>query len=576
MKLNPIYTEITECQDCYKCIRHCPVKSIKVEDGHAKIMEEDCILCGSCYLACPVGAKKIRNDLPRAQKAVKDNENVILSIAPSFVGEMPGVTPEKLIHAAKMLGFSAVSETALGAQEVSRHTTQVLGTAENGIFISSACPTMVEYIRKYKAQYSQHVNDHLSPLLTHCSMLKDLYGDDCTIIFAGPCISKKREADLREDLLHTSISFDDLSLWFKQEGIDPASLIAEERDSFIPHASFDGASYPIEGGMLQSLRKQQVPIEDRQMLSFSNIHNMDSVLADLEVLGQDSPVFLELLACEGGCINGPSCISKAGTAVKKKQLADYADSRKLVIPQYKPCISIDFERNIKESITVPFDENEIRNALKRIGKYESADEKNCGACGYSTCREYAEACLNNRAEPDMCVSYLKTLSEKKADALIKAMPSGVVIVDSDMKIIECNKAFATLINDEAKAAYEVKPGLKGASLDKIIPFASVFQGVLSEDTVLTDQTFHLDNKVFTGSIFTIEKNQAAGGIFQDVTLPWVQKDQVIKQAQKVMENSISTVQQIAYLLGENAAQSEIMLNSIVTSFDPEREADKDA
>ncbi|MDC7234098.1 MAG: 4Fe-4S binding protein, partial [Spirochaetales bacterium] len=150
MRLNPIYTEITECQDCYKCIRHCPVKSIKVEDGHAKIMEEDCILCGNCYLACPVGAKKIRNDLPRAQKIVREKENVILSLAPSFVGEIPGYTPEQVIHGVKRLGFKGVSETALGAQEVSRHTCQVLGEAEQGIFISSACPTMVEYIRKYK------------------------------------------------------------------------------------------------------------------------------------------------------------------------------------------------------------------------------------------------------------------------------------------------------------------------------------------------------------------------------------------------------------------------------------------
>ncbi|MDC7233886.1 MAG: [Fe-Fe] hydrogenase large subunit C-terminal domain-containing protein [Spirochaetales bacterium] len=436
--------------------------------------------------------------------------------------------------------------------------------------------TMVEYIRKYKPEYSESVNDHLSPLLTHCKMLKSLYGEDCTVIFAGPCISKKREADLRGDLLHAAISFQDLELWFQQEGINLGEMVPDQSDRFLPHSSFDGASYPIEGGMLRSLEKQQVPVEPRQMLSFSNIHNMDSILKDLELLGGDSPVFLELLACEGGCINGPSCINSSGTAVKKKGLADYAESRPAVAQAYEPCAAIYFRRDIRESVSAVFEETDIQDALRKIGKYESGDEKNCGACGYSTCRDYAVACLNNRAEPDMCVSYLKTLSEKKANALIKAMPSGVVIVDSDMKIIECNRAFASMIGEEAKAAYDVKPGMKGATLEKLIPFAPVFEGVLTEDTVLTDQTFHMNSKVFTGSIFTIEKNQAAGGIFQDVTLPWVQKDQIIKQARNVMENSISTVQQIAYLLGENAAQSEIMLNSIVSSFDSEKKEDHNA
>ncbi|MDA3957515.1 [Fe-Fe] hydrogenase large subunit C-terminal domain-containing protein [Oceanispirochaeta sp.] len=575
MKLNPIYTEITECQDCYKCIRHCPVKSIKVEDGHAKILVDDCILCGNCYLKCPVGAKKIRNDLPRAQRALQEHKKVILSLAPSFVGEFPGISPSVLIKGIKKLGFWAVSETALGAQEVSRHTSQILKKAEKGVFISSACPTMVEYIRKHKPQYSSYVIDHLSPLLTHCQMLKDLYGEDCIVIFAGPCISKKREADLREDLLHRAISFEDLKNWFSQYQIDLNTLSGDEDENFVPQYSYDGASYPLEGGMIRSLKMQNVALPDNQLMSFTNVHSMAEVLQNLESLGQKDPLFLELLACEGGCINGPGCGKTSGTAVKEKQLLDYITSREEQLSLYKPCSSIIYKRKIEAVTQRSFDEMEIRKALNTIGKYESSDEKNCGACGYSTCRDYAAAFLDGRAEKDMCVSYLKTLSEKKADALIKSMPSGAVIVDAEMMIIQCNRAFAMLIGEETLAAYETKPGLKGASLEKILPFTSLFQGVLSEEGVLADQTFHLENKIFTGSVFTIEKNQAVGGIFQDITLPWVQKDQVIKQARKVMENSISTVQQIAFLLGENAAQSEIMLNSIITSFGSESDQESD-
>jgi len=576
MKLNPIYTETTECQDCYKCIRHCPVKSIKVEEGHARILVDDCILCGNCYLKCPVGAKKIRNDLPRAQRALQDHDNVVLSLAPSFVGEFPGISAAVLIRAIKMLGFKAVSETAIGAQEVSRHTRETLSNAEKGVFISSACPTMVEYIRKHKPAYSSYVLDHLSPLLTHCRMLKDFYGEDCTVIFAGPCISKKREADLREDLLHTAISFEDLKSWFAQSNIDLEKLQPRGDEQFEPQTSFDGAFYPLEGGMLRSLKMQDVSIKDSQLLSFTNVHSMDGVLKNLETLAGGDPLFLELLACEGGCINGPCCGKSTGTVVKEKLLKDYATSRvRTESPVCRPCDEIGYEREIEAVQRMIFDETEIRKALRRIGKYESSDEKNCGACGYSTCRDYAGAFLDGRAEKDMCVSYLRTLSEKKANALIQAMPSGAVIVDADMRIIQCNRSFAYLISEETLAAYEAKPGLKGASLTKILPFASLFQGVLSEEGVLRDQTFHMDNKVLTGSVFTIEKNQAVGAVFQDVTLPWVQKDQVIKQARKVMENSISTVQQIAFLLGENAAQSEIMLNSIISSFGADSEHDQD-
>jgi len=576
MKLNPIYTETTECQDCYKCIRYCPVKSIKVEEGHARVLVDDCILCGNCFLKCPVGAKKIRNDLPRAQRALQDHNNVVLSLAPSFAGEFPGVSASVLIRAIKMLGFKAVSETALGAQEVSRHTREVLYNAEKGVFISSACPTMVEYIKKHKAEYSSCVIDHLSPLLTHCRMLKDYYGEDCTVIFAGPCISKKREADLREDLLHTAISFEDLKSWFDQNQIDLYAMEPEKGVNFEPQSSFDGAFYPLEGGMLRSLKMQDASIKDSQLLSFTNVHSMDGVLRNLETLGEGEPLFLELLACEGGCINGPGCGKKTGTVVKEKLLKDYATSRVRTESTLRSsCADIKYEREIEAVQRIVFDETEIREALRRIGKYESSDEKNCGACGYSTCREYAVAFLDGRAEKDMCVSYLRTLSEKKANALIQAMPSGAVIVDSDLKIIQCNRAFANLVSEETLSAYEAKPGLKGASLRKILPFASLFQGVLSEEGVLRDQTFHMNNKVLTGSVFSIEKNQAVGAVFQDVTLPWVQKDQVIREARKVMENSISTVQKIAFLLGENAAQSEIMLNSIISSFGSDSEQDSD-
>ncbi len=565
--LNPIYTEETECQDCYKCVRHCPVKTIEVQDGHAKIMTDHCILCGNCVQVCPVGAKKIRNDLSRAKRLVSMQPRIYLSLAPSFVSEFPGVKPSQLVKALKKLGFQGISETALGAHEVSRHTIEILNRNEKGIFISTACPTIVEYIKKYQPGLSRSMTESLSPLQTHCRMLKKLYGEDISIIFAGPCISKKREADLRPDLLSLAISFEDLHQWLADANIDPSSEETDDQDVFIPTTSKDGSLYPSEGGMIASIRHQKGTAPAGQMLSFSDIHSMGEILGGLENLELEGPLFLELLACKGGCINGPAATRKIGAAIKQCMVNDYVN--KLPDKETETAFQIDdinYERHIKPAVHNQFNEDQIQTALRKIGKYGIEDEKNCGACGYMTCRDYARAFLEKRAEKDMCITYLKKLSEKKSNALIRTMPSGVVIVDQDMRIIQCNKAFARLMGSETEEAYAARPGLKGAVLEKILPYSAVFQGALPSESNITRQTFQVGDKILDGSVFCIEKNQAVGGIFQDVTSPVVQKERIIRQAKQVMEKNIEAVQQIAFLLGENAAESEVMLNTIIESF----------
>ena len=117
--LQPIYTVATECQDCYKCIRGCPVKAIKVAGGYASIEPDRCLFCGHCVENCPNGAKKVRDDHGRVERLFRAKRRVVVSLAPSFASEFPGVAPARLVAALQRLGFWAVSETALGAQEVS-------------------------------------------------------------------------------------------------------------------------------------------------------------------------------------------------------------------------------------------------------------------------------------------------------------------------------------------------------------------------------------------------------------------------------------------------------------------------
>ncbi|MBQ6793372.1 MAG: 4Fe-4S binding protein, partial [Butyricimonas sp.] len=177
MQLRPIYTEPDNCQDCYKCIRECPVKAIRMENNQASIIEDRCIYCGHCTQVCPTGAKKIRDGLTRAKLTLTQNPKVILSLAPSYVSEFEGVHSSVLIAAIKRLGFTSVSETALGAEIVTDRTERFLEEAESGVYISSACPVVVEYIRKYSPDHVRFITPIISPMLAHAKILKQLYGE---------------------------------------------------------------------------------------------------------------------------------------------------------------------------------------------------------------------------------------------------------------------------------------------------------------------------------------------------------------------------------------------------------------
>ena len=574
--LNPIFTEKAECQDCYKCLRECSVKAIKVEGGRAAIVPELCVLCGHCVEVCPVGAKKVRNDLSRAKRLLEGTERAVVSLAPSFVSEFPGLEPAKLIAAIKRLGFHAVSETARGADLVARRVAEELektaaeidaaraaGETRGKVLISSACPTVVEHVKKYNEAFSAGVTSLFSPLLAHAKELKSIYGQDVGVVFVGPCISKKRESDLHRDLVEAAIDFQDLAAWFEESRIRPALMSTSEEDRFVPARAGKGALYPVDGGMIAAIKRYDPPASSRFM-AFSGIEEIDRALAELSESELDAPVFLELLACPGGCVNGPRGRSRNGTIAKRFKVLDYADDAPDRFDGAVPEIS-DVRRLSPVRETTPSTQ-EIADALRKTGKYSREDELNCGGCGYDTCRDFARAMIAGKAEQDMCVSYMRKLAQKKANGLIRAIPSGVVIVDADLTIIECNRAFAKLAGEEAEQLWDAKPGLEGADLQKLVPFHKYFRDVLNGAQAL-DRDIRVDRRILHAAVFGIERGAIAGGVFQDVTAPWVRKDRVVSQARKVITKNLAVVQKIAYLLGENAAESEAILNSIIESFD---------
>jgi len=559
--LNPIHTEKRQCQDCYKCVRNCPVKAIKVEGGCATVIVEACILCGQCVAVCPNSAKKVRDDVTRARHLLASNPKVIVSLAPSFVAAFPDVGPRQMAAAIKRLGFADVSETALGAQQVSTHVAELLKHQQQSTLISSACPTIVAYLQKHRPLEAKKLTPLLSPLLAHCKMLRQRYGAPIGVVFFGPCIAKKSEADSHPELLDIALTFDDLRQWFEVAQINPAAIEPGPDDHFVPNAATDGALYPVDGGMIAGI-KAGCGACDAAFMAFSGLSSVQKAIADLDALLPDGNLMIEALACEGGCVNGPAMGNKASTTRKRYQVLRYG---KLDPSGPRP---VEFPIAISLTATpvlLPhYPENQIREALRLVGKQSAEDELNCGGCGYDSCREFARAVLGHKAEPSMCVTYMRQLAHKKADALIQKMPSAVVIVNQHLRVVEYNRSFATLFAS-ANMPDGAKP-LEGTDLAELLPFSRLFRGVLASGQDIVDRDLRFRETILHLSIFTIEKNVLVGGIIQDITKPAVQKEQVIRKAREVIQNSLSTVQKIAYLLGENAAESEITLNSIIESF----------
>ena len=565
---HPVYTEANECQDCFKCVRHCPVKAIRLADGSASVIPEACVACGECVSVCPVGAKRVRDDLERVQALLDGNRRVLVSLAPSFPAEFRDLTTEQLIRALRRLGVEAVSETALGAQQVSANVAALLREQpEPRLHISSACPAAVEVLRKYHPDLGRYVTGFMSPLLAHCRMLRQKYGEDVAIVFVGPCIGKKREADRHPELLDVALTFGETRRLFELRRVDPHLLRPDPRsDRFAPEQAEEGALYPVDGGMIAGI-KANCSVSEATFMAVSGIRSIPAALEGLDPDNLAAPLFLELLACEGGCVNGPLMASRTGTVAKRLAVINRARYERAKIPRQA---TIDVRVRDPEPVIVPpsFGSDQIRRALQQVGKTQPEDELNCGGCGYDDCRAFAVALLQGKAEPPMCVSHMRKLAQKKANALINTMPSGVVMVDSRRKIVECNRRFAALMGPEAETIYDALPGMEGALIRRVAPFHQLFETVLDGGTRYVERDVRHENRFLHVTAFNIEAGQLAGAIVQDVTEPNVQREQVIARAQEVMRRNLETVQQIASLLGENAAESEVVLNSIIESVCP--------
>ena len=574
MERYPIYTEVNNCRDCYKCVRTCPVKAIQIRDAHAEILHDRCTYCGTCVNECPNGVKVIRNDLDKVQMAFLSHRKVIVSLAPSYLSEFHGLE-DNFVRALYKLGFDAVSETAIGAALVSQALDMYVIEHGQANFISTACPSVVELVRKYFPECIHELAPVPSPLQTHSAYLRHLYGNDIVVVFIGPCIAKKVEADAHPGYPDIALTFREVEQWLEEENIQLETIDTGIPVEFVPAKAGKASIYPIENGQIETSKIWMNKFVEQNVLSVSGV---DRIMSGLR--GTHTDDFLEALNCDGGCINGPGTSRSDSAVVRKKAVAssvmqrlsepdifdgDAAFAREVLRKGYG---ILNADPPQAATVTgLDFSEDEIQKALQKLGKNGPEDELNCGGCGYRTCRDMARALIAGISEAEMCVTKMRKDAESKVDILLSTIPNGVVIVDSDLNIADLNKRFVDIFEEYPEGFLDAEGlrSFRGSPVSMFVPFAEKFREQFYMKKP-AQYRFKHEGKVMRVTFFLVESKTLLGAMFEDITTPVVRREAVIEKAEDVIVKSLTTVQKVASLLGESAAETEIVLNSIIEEF----------
>ena len=412
----------SNCKNCYKCIRHCPVKSIRFSGEQAHIVGNECILCGQCFVVCPQNAKEIVDETEKTKVFLQSGAPVIVSIAPSFAANYDGIGINSMRKALKKLGFFDVEETAAGATMVKNEYDRILNEEDRDILISSCCHSVNLLIQKYFPKLLVYLADVVSPMQAHCLDIKRRYPNAKTV-FIGPCVAKKDEAEHYEGIVDSVLTFEELTNWLKSENIELEPEMDENEHS---RARF----FPTNGGILKTMAKSA---KKYTYMSIDGTDNCIAALKDIES-GEIHNCFIEMSACVGSCVGGPVMEKYHRMPIRDyAAVAKYAGEKDFEVTQPdKMELKKHFEF-IEHKLQTPSD-YEINEILRQMGKMKPSDELNCGSCGYNTCREKAIAIYQGKAEISMCLPYLKDKAESFSDNIVNNTPNGIIVVNEKLEV----------------------------------------------------------------------------------------------------------------------------------------------
>lgn len=547
---NCIQLEKSNCKNCYKCVRYCPMKSIKVVDGHAEIIPNECILCGKCYVNCPQNAKRLRDDTPGVKALFEGGAEVYASVAPSYIANYEGINFAVIKDALLKLGFKDAQETAIGATVVKREYERMIKERKQSVIISSCCHSVNTLIQKRYPEVLNCLADVLSPMQAHGKLIKDEH-EGAKVVFIGPCISKKDEVDKYPEYIDFALTFDELSDWMQEKGVE------------FDYTKTDDTSggrarwFPTRGGIIESMDLD----DDFSYFSVDGVSDCMNALEDIRN-GNIENCFVEMSACDSSCIGGPimqhdkvfrvsSCLTIGKTAGKK----DFD----VIQPSegLKKTFDVEFiRRNMPGSAA-------IEEILHRMGKKTKEQELNCGSCGYPTCREKAIAVLNGKADMNMCLPFLKEKAESFSDTIINNTPNGIIVLNDSLEIQQINKAAQEILGLGSSTDLTGEPVVR--ILNPTDYMLAVTNGKSEpKRKYLTEYQKYVDETIIYDPEYHIVMS-----IMKDVTDEEQVREKKDRQSlnaieitDKVVEKQMRVVQEIASLLGETTAETKIALTKL--------------
>lgn len=548
----------SNCKNCYKCIRNCPVKAIRFSGDQAHIIADECILCGRCFVVCPQNAKEIVSEVEKVKVMIQSGEPVIASMAPSFIANYDGVGIDAMREGLQKLGFADVEETAIGATMVKTDYERLVHEKQKPVIISSSCASVNLLIQKHYPEMIKYLADTLSPMQAHCCDIKRR-NPEAKTVFIGPCVAKKDEAQRYPGIVDAALTFEELTEWLEKENVRLEKKVDSNPESL-------ARIFPTVAGILRTMKDRDPEYE---YVAVDGIENCIAALEDVAA-GRVNNCFMEMSACKGSCVNGP---------VMEKYhpwfITDYLSVTRYAgdkdFPVEQPEISeLSRRYDILEGMKDMPTERKIQEILSKMGKKKPSDELNCGTCGYDTCREKAIAIYQGKAEIEMCLPYLKEKAENFSNIIFDNTPNGLLVLNERLEIQQINPAACRIMNirrpsdvlgSQIVTLLDPKP-----FLDALESRKSVFQCAYLaeydryvEEQVLYDQSYRM--------LFCMLEDVSDEAAEREKKAEM--RRQTTEVADKVVEKQMRIVQDIASLLGETAAETKIALTNLKESMKDE-------
>ncbi|MFI3314586.1 MAG: [Fe-Fe] hydrogenase large subunit C-terminal domain-containing protein [Rikenellaceae bacterium] len=560
----PISILENSCEDCFRCVRECNVKAIKSDKSQMVIDEQKCIACGHCVETCPMDLITPDSHILKVKHAIKNSSVIVASIAPNWIAEFAHVEPHRMIEALRLVGFTHVSESSIGASLVKRDCAEKMFSSSKMV-ISNTCPSITKLIKTSYPELSEHIVESVHPTIAHARFLKHHYGKDCVVVAIDSCTSTKMLVREHPDELFASLTFDQLRELLDEESINFDLLPGNQTYQFEPYKSDDDNLYVVPRGVYNNGFLAEFNLVNSTIYNYAGLKRVKTILDSLNVEQKPQNTYVELFACEDGCLYGPGNIDSINLITKRIMMSSYEKGEINGHTKRGASPVAISHKHTPTPIHTVVGEDQITKSLEMLYMHSGDELPNCGSCGYISCRSFAKALSLGRTREDMCVYYQKKLAQNKFTLLLRKLYSAVAVVDENLKIVEANNNFTELLDLSVGSHLNSKITPLGGDFSPESSFDNYIANVLSSSETVIEKDVQLNDKIIKLLIFPLQKGKMACIIARNLFENNVSGNEIIARTQNVINDNLETVQKIAYLLGENASRTEAILNSIIES-----------